>query len=117
MTVRLTRMGTLRIRSMSITRDPTDTKAHDREAESDALMQSVARRTEIDDLKWLMAHKQGRRFVTRLLDKAGIYRTSFTGNSETFFREGMRNVGLFVLSEVMEITPEQFAMMLKEQQA
>jgi hypothetical protein len=102
---------------MSITRDPTDTKAYDREAESDALVQSVARRQEVDDLKWLMAHKQGRRFVTRLLEKAGIYRTSFTGNSETFFREGMRNVGLFVLSEVMEITPEQFALMLKEQNA
>jgi hypothetical protein len=51
----------------------------------------------------------------RLLEKAGIYRTSFTGNSETFFREGMRNMGLFVLSEVMEVTPEQFAQMLKEQ--
>lgn len=100
---------------MSITRDPTDLKAQEREAEGESLEQSVARRQEIEDLKWLMGHKQGRRFVTRLLEKAGVYRTSFTGNSETFFREGMRNIGLFVLSEVMEVTPEQFAVMLKEQ--
>jgi len=102
---------------MSITHDPTDLKANDRKAEAEGLEQSVQRRQEVEDLKWLMGHKQGRRFVWRLLEKAGVYRTSFTGNSETFFREGMRNIGLFVLSEVMEVTPEQFAMMLKEQQA
>lgn len=97
--------------------DPTDTKAHERNAESDALTQNASRKIEVEDVKWLMAHKQGRRFVTRLLDKAGVYRTSFTGNSETFFREGQRNLGLFVLSEVMEVTPDQHAQMLKEQQA
>jgi hypothetical protein len=102
---------------MSAPRDPTDLKAHEREAEAAGLEQSTVRRQEVEDLKWLMAHKQGRRFVQRLLEKAGVYRTSFTGNSETFFREGMRNIGLFVLSEVMEVTPEQFALMLKEQQA
>jgi len=102
---------------MSITRDPTDLKAQDRELEAQSLEQGVVRKQEVEDLKWLMGHKQGRRFVWRLLEKAGVYRTSFTGNSETFFREGMRNLGLFVLSEVMEVTPEQFAQMLKEQQA
>lgn len=102
---------------MSTIHDPTDTSAQARAAESAALTQNVERRREEEDVKWLMGHKQGRRFVKRLLDKAGVYRTSFTGNSETFFREGMRNLGLFVLSEVMEVTPEQFALMLKEQQA
>lgn len=100
---------------MSSTYDPTDTKAQAREAESQALDGNTLRRAEVEDIKWLMAHKQGRRFVHRVLDKAGIYRTSFTGNSETFFREGMRNIGLFVLDEVMVSAPEQFALMLKEQ--
>ena len=102
---------------MSITHDPTDLRGNARAAEAEGLEQSVQRRQEVEDLKWLMGHKQGRRFVWRLLEKAGVYRTSFTGNSETFFREGMRNIGLFVLSEIMEITAEQFALMLKEQQA
>lgn len=103
---------------MSSPFDPTDTHAHDRNAEGNALAQSTSRRAEVEDVKWLMGHKQGRRFVMRLLDKAGVYRTSFTGhNSETFFREGMRNLGLFVLGEVMEVTAEQFAIMLKEHQA
>lgn len=98
-------------------RDLTDVNAQAREAEAAGQKQSTTRRTEVEDLRWLMGHKQGRRFVTRLLDKAGVYRTSFTGNSETFFREGMRNLGLFVLSEVMEVTPEQFAKMLEENKA
>ena len=102
--------------NMTSLHDPTDLKAQERDAEAQGLEQGVRRKQEIEDLKWLMAHKQGRRYVWRLMEKAGVYRTSFTGNSETFFREGMRNLGLFVLSEVMEVTPDQFALMLKEQQ-
>jgi len=102
---------------MSTTRDPTDIRAHEREADGASQQQNTARKTELEDIRWLMGHKQGRRFASRLLDKAGVYRTSFTGNSETFFREGMRNIGLFVLSEVMEVAPENFAKMLEEQKA
>lgn len=72
--------------------------------------------TEQEDFKWLMGNKRGRRIVWRLLERTGVYRSSFTGNSETFFREGMRNVGLALLAQVHEITPDQFAVMLKEQQ-
>ena len=67
-------------------------------------------------MKWLMAHKPGRRIVWRLLGEAGVYRTSFTGNSETFFREGKRSLGLFVLDEVMSSSHEQFMAMFKENQ-
>lgn len=102
---------------MSITSDPTDIRAHEREAAGASQQHNAVRKTELEDIRWLMGHKQGRRFAMRLLDKAGVYRTSFTGNSETFFREGMRNVGLFVLSEVMEVAPENFAKMLEEQKA
>lgn len=35
-----------------------------------------------------------------MLGITGIFRSSFTGNSETFFREGERNVGLKLLTEV-----------------
>lgn len=74
----------------------------------------AARQVEAADWKWLMASKQGRRIVWRLLDKAGIYRTSFTGNSETFFKEGMRNMGLFIVAEIQAHSPEAYALMLTE---
>lgn len=67
-----------------------------------------------EDLKWIMSNKRGRRFIWRLLSTAGIYRTSFTGNSTTFFNEGMRNLGLMILQEIHEVCPDQYAEMVKE---
>jgi hypothetical protein len=72
------------------------------------------RRIELEDLRWLMSDKRGRRFMHRLLEAAGIWRSSFTGDNATFFREGERNVGLRFLADVNEAAPERYATMLKE---
>lgn len=73
------------------------------------------KQVEIDDFKFVMEDKRGRRFVWRLLEKCGVFRTSFTGDNETFFKEGQRNVGLAILAAVHEACPEKYAVMLKEQ--
>lgn len=73
------------------------------------------RQIEIDDFKFVMEDKRGRRYVWRLLEQCGVFRSSFTGNSETFFREGQRNVGLKIISLIHEACPEKYALMLKEQ--
>lgn len=70
---------------------------------------------EVNDWKWLMAHARGRRLVWRLLERTGIYRSSMTGNSFTFFKEGERNVGLFIQATLVEHCPEDYAKMLTEQ--
>ena len=77
----------------------------------------LARQVEANDWKWLMSSTQGRRIVWRLMDKAGVYRTSFTGNSETFFKEGMRNMGLFIVAEIQAHSPDSYALMLTESKA
>ena len=74
----------------------------------------VAGQVAANDIKWLMDQKQGRRIVRRLLSEAGIHRTSFTGNSETFFREGKRAFGLFLEAEVVRNAPENYILMLTE---
>lgn len=77
--------------------------------------QVARRQVEANDIKWLMSSKQGRRVVWRLLDKAGIYRTSFAGNSDTTnFNEGMRNLGLFLVAETTQHALEAFAQMQTE---
>lgn len=73
-----------------------------------------ARDIELADMKKLMAIREGRRFVWRLLDRAGVFRTSFTGNSTTFFNEGMRNIGLIVLADVMAACADQYVVMMNE---
>jgi hypothetical protein len=73
------------------------------------------RRKEVEDMKWLMAHKPGRRFMWRLLELAGVYRTSFNNSgSVTAFNEGQRNVGLRYVAEIQELTPDHYLLMLKE---
>ena len=96
-------------------RNPTDLAGQALDEQQETLAAKEERDRQIADLKWLMKDQRGRRVMQRLMDKAGIYRTSFTGNSETFFREGERNVGLLFISEITEHCPEEFLLMLKEQ--
>ena len=93
--------------------DPLDTEAGT--TRNDAVR--LARQVEANDWKWLMCSNQGRRIVWRLLDQAGVYRTSFTGNSETFFKEGMRNMGLIIVGAIQAHSPEAYALMLTESKA
>lgn len=98
-------------------RDPTDTQAQERDQEAETSKQRERRKREVEDFKWLMADKRGRRIVWRLLEHAGVYRTSFTGNSETFFREGCRSMGLLIVGEIHESCPKHYLTMLEEQKS
>lgn len=66
-------------------------------------------------LQEIMAFRRGRAFVYRILEQCGIYRTSFASDAMAMaFREGERNVGLRLLAEVTEVSPEKYYTMLKE---
>jgi hypothetical protein len=65
-------------------------------------------------LKTVMSTREGRRYVWWLLDQCGVFRTSFTGNSTTFFNEGQRNVGLILMGDVNAACPEQYLVMINE---
>ena len=67
-----------------------------------------------EDTRALMAQPAFRRFVWDLLEKTHVFSTSFTGNSETFFKEGERNIGLKVFLRLQEHDPEGYALMAKE---
>lgn len=95
--------------------DPTDLRGNEREVERDEALARETRRKEIEDLRWLMAHAQGRRVVWRLLERAGLYRTSFNHSGSLMaFNEGKRDMGLFVLAEISEAAPEGYVKLLKE---
>lgn len=97
------------------TRDPTDIAAQDQEQEAQAFDSRIAAKKQVEDFKWLMKQAPGRRYAWRLLEKTGVFRTSFDDSSQrTAFNEGQRNIGLMVLSELNEHCPEQYLLMLKE---
>lgn len=94
--------------------DPLDLRGQERTKSTSDEEKRRQREQELSDLKWLMGNKQGRRFMWRLLETAGVFRTSFTGNSTTFFNEGMRNMGLKQLNDVHEACPERYVEMVRE---
>lgn len=70
-----------------------------------------------EDMAWLMGDERGRRLMFSWLEFCGIRRTSMTGNSQTFFNEGVRNVGLMLEGNILEHTPEQWLRMTNEARA
>jgi len=100
-----------------LNQDPTDLASTDRAKEELERDRKLQREQEVEDFKWLMAHKQGRRIVWRLLGQAGVFRSTFRASSEMAFLEGMRNMGLLLVNEIHEVCPEQYHVMVKEHQA
>lgn len=69
---------------------------------------------EIDDIKHVLGSPGGRRFIWKYLSFAGVFQTSFTGNSQTFFNEGKRTVGLKLIDDITEANPDALTQMMKE---
>ena len=65
--------------------------------------QDYIRDRDIDALNHVLSTELGRWFFCRLLDRTDILRQSFTGNSETFFNEGKRKVGLAYMNMLGQI--------------
>ena len=82
-------------------------------AEADAKAKRKSRQ-EDEDLRVVMLSPEGRRTIWRILCSTGARRSSFTGNSETFFREGERNVGLRLQEHVERVAFDMFLLMQKE---
>ena len=70
------------------------------------------------DLEVILGTPPGRRFLYRLIfEIAGTESLSYTGNAETYFREGRRDVGLTVRAEAQDNFPELYIRMVAEQMA
>lgn len=65
--------------------------------------QDYIRDRDIDALNHVLSTELGRWFFCRLLDRTDILKQSFTGNSETFFNEGKRKVGLAYINMLGQI--------------
>lgn len=84
-----------------------ETQKHDEQAR-------IAREHELADVLWLMQHAKGRRFMWRLLSRAMVFQTTFTGNSTTFFNEGRRALGLELLADVNNVALPEYMQMTEE---
>lgn len=97
--------------------DPIDTHARELMEQTDEEVNQIRAFHEAEDFKWVMSDAKGRRFIWGLLERAGIYRSSFAGDSEnTIFNEGGRNQGLAIVDLIHEHCPELYMQMIAEKQ-
>lgn len=62
-----------------------------------------------------MKEEWGRRFVRRLLDKSGAFRSSFDPNAMSMARaEGLKSFGMWMLEEIEEHCTEHYLVMKRE---
>ena len=66
------------------------------------------------DMQDLLRTGFGRRIIWRYLSFCGVFKTSFTGDSQTFFNEGQRNVGLKIIDDINEANPQAYVDMMLE---
>ena len=93
--------------------DPViDLNRQRREKEDDSA-HKLRRESELDDIAWLMSEKRGRRLMFRMLEMCSVYRSSFTGNSQTFFNEGRRAVGTTLITDITEAGLEELELKMK----
>ena len=67
-----------------------------------------------EDFAALMKKPEFRRLIRRYLELTSVFRTTFTGTSETFFKEGQRSVGTTMFGEVMNAAPDLYLKMMQE---
>ena len=77
--------------------------------------EKILRHRESEDLKWVLSTRRGRRFYWRVLSRCGIYKSSFEPSAKIYFNEGERNIGLFLINELMTYCPEVHVQMIKEE--
>lgn len=77
----------------------------------------IKREREMGDLRSVLNTAEGRRVLWRILSQAQVFTASYTGDQDTFFNEGKRNIGIWMLEELMQAKPEAFLQMQREAHA
>ena len=88
---------------MERTRYKAITEQESKEAMIVRFQAQEIRRLDQQSLLGLLKSKDGRWFIMRMLDSAGVNAQSFTGNSTTFYNEGKRQIGLEILERIQEL--------------
>jgi hypothetical protein len=67
----------------------------------------------LDGVKSLLDTDAGLEVFRRILESTKVFTSCFTGNSTTFYNEGMRDVGLNVLGDIVRADPDAVSKIFK----
>lgn len=96
----------------------TEYETTDEQQVAEAKAKALAREREIEDFKWFMGTRQGRKLMWKLLSDCGVFRTPHhigAQSEDNAFRAGMQYVGQLQLAEIHLLCPEQYNQMMMEQ--
>lgn len=74
----------------------------------------LRREKELEELRQVLSSRAGRSVIWRILGWCGVYDSSFTGNSTTFFNEGKRKIGQLLIEELAAADKRVYAKMQLE---
>lgn len=95
--------------------EPYDLDQQEFDADLRRVATTLAAENEDADFVWLMKGPKGRRFMRRLLEHTGVFRSSFQANSMVMaHREGTKDVGYWLLSQLERLCPESYHTMMQE---
>lgn len=82
-----------------------------------ARMDHIARTPQeqmLDTFRVALSNEPTRKLLRWVLDQTGMFDTTFTGDSATFYREGRRDIGLEIVAMLNQIDPYEFVRLMKE---
>lgn len=71
-------------------------------------------KSELKDLAAILELPHGRRFLWRVLEKANVFNAGFAEPGQLMFREGKRDLGVWLMSEIVSANPDALINMMKE---
>lgn len=67
------------------------------QVKKEALTEAQLKQLRKDYRDVFLGDAAGKRVLSDLLESCGVFETSFTGNSRTFYNEGKREIGIILL--------------------
>lgn len=89
-------------------------KLRDRGQDEQAEVEKHALISQRTDMKNLLSTEAGRSIIWAIMSRCDIFGTSMTGNSQTYFKEGRRSVGLEIMAEVIAADPNAWINMQRD---
>jgi len=75
----------------------------DPEVKDRVKLEILDRKRELHDLKEILSTPNGKRFIRRLLEHCNLYTSTFTGTSKTYYLDGKRDVGHWILADLQTL--------------
>jgi hypothetical protein len=95
--------------------DFDDDEKLEKERAEKAELSKMALSEEIDDLKWMMKNRRGRRIIWCQLERANVFDSPFSTDPLVMARScGMKEFGFYTLAMIHIHAPEHYATMVEE---